>query len=117
MSYFDAYAEKRHLLGGSNADLVARITDFLERKSQVVPEKLEALCKSIETRVSSLGLGESIRQLVTRLRSDPDLPGTLTSDADWRVLVEKIHYYGRRETIENYTEYFFSFEGLSDVEK
>jgi hypothetical protein len=117
MSYFDAYADKRHLLGGSNADLVARLSDFLERKSQVVPEKLEALCKSIETRVSSLGLGESLRQLVTRLRRDPDLPGTLTSDADWQLLVEKIQCYGRQESIENYTAYFFSFEGMSDVEK
>ena len=116
MSYFDAFARDKHL-PGSNSDLVARLSDFLERKTFLVPEKLEAVCKSIEARVSALGLGESVRSLVSRLRKDPELPGTLNTDADWQLLVEKIQYYGCKESIENYSAFLFSFEDLSDVQK
>ena len=90
-------------------DLVARIADFLARKSLEVPGKLETLYRAIESKVQALGLKKTMRSLVGEAQQ-VDLPASRSIailDQDWPALMEKIHLHGKADSIENYTEFLF----------
>ncbi len=109
MTYIDTYLEKEQI--GPHAELLQRIGDFLNEKSRSVPERLDSILKVIQTKVRSIDLRQSLNQLLTDWK-DRAQRGEEIGPSDWEVLVVQIRQYGQRETIENYTEYFFSFESL-----
>ncbi len=110
MTYFDAYSDTNQLLG-SQGELLARIADFLERKSRQVPDRVEAFCQAIESRVRSFDIRDSLRAVLAQFRRSPAPTSEIAigDDQEWDALVIMIREYGREETIENYSAFLFPF--------
>jgi hypothetical protein len=112
----EAYADK-HQLAGPHGELLSRIADFLSRKTEGIPERLEALSRAIDKTVRSIDLREALRGLVAQFRhvrgADEALELLSRQEAEWRQLAERIRAHGCEETIECYGAYFFSLDGFS----
>jgi hypothetical protein len=118
MSYVSGYAEDPKSLGWSG-ELAARIAEIVARGARGATERFEALRRAIEEKVRSDGLRQGLLGLVRRFRSQVQASGRTeedVSDAEWLALVERITAYGRDRSIESYTLYLFSLDGLGGPE-
>ncbi len=102
---------------GKHFDFVARIADIVARKSQQLPVSIGAFLRDIENKVLSKGLRGTLKSLVDHFQKEKTINAApavadLEAYAEWMVLVERIHQFGRTETIENYPAYMISLDGL-----
>lgn len=115
MSYYEGYAPEPRALGLSG-EVAARIVDFLTRKTRSVPERIEALCGLIEEKVLREGVRDGLLGLVRKFRWEIGVSrgvDAALTETDWQLLVHRIERYERTTTIENYSAYIFSMDGLS----
>lgn len=94
---------------GTEGELLARLGDFLERKSRQVPGRIEALCQAMERKLRNLEIRAAVSGLLAQFRRRSVGETRGAEDTDWILLVESIREHGREGTIENYSAYLVSF--------
>jgi hypothetical protein len=82
------------------AELQARIRDFLTRKAQRLPARLEAFLHTLKVERLKSSLRAVLHQFRREGRGDPR----------WDSMVERIHQAGRRGTIEGYPSFLFTVD-------
>lgn len=98
---------------GPHAELLERISDFIQDRSRSLPGKLDALLETVQTRVQSIDLRASLEGLISRWK-ERALESEQLATPDWELLVTRIREHGRQTSIENYSLYLFSMDGLAD---